>query len=188
MPDTFLTPIEGVDGNTTDPAADVVAYLMASQHGDWAPQNVDREMSESETATLVELALSHLEDKYPASRAKQFLSSGIPAAQAGELKGDEIALVGLNAENRIDKIVEYVGRRSVSKYGCFGCHDIPGFEDAKPIGTGLADWGRKDPSRLAFENIMQYLHNGHGQNSGGAHQWAFARFGGDCKLGAEWRG
>ncbi len=75
---------------------------------------------------MVELALSHLEDKYPTSRAKQFLESGIPAAQAGELKGDEIALVGLNAENRIDKIVEYVGRRSVSKYGCFGCHDIPG--------------------------------------------------------------
>ena len=47
--------------------------------------------------------------------------------------------------------MEYVGRRSISKFGCFGCHDIPGYEDAKPIGTGLADWGRKDPSRLAFE-------------------------------------
>ena len=38
-----------------------------------------------------------------------------------------------------------------------GCHDIPGFEDAKPIGTGLADWGRKEPSKLAFEQVVQYL-------------------------------
>ncbi len=41
--------------------------------------------------------------------------------------------------------------------GCAGCHDIPGFEDAKPIGTGLADWGRKEPSKLAFEQVVQYI-------------------------------
>jgi hypothetical protein len=33
------------------------------------------------------------------------------------------------------------GFRAIETYGCFGCHDIPGFEDAKQIGTGLADWG-----------------------------------------------
>ncbi|MDZ4820558.1 MAG: hypothetical protein SGJ20_16455, partial [Planctomycetota bacterium] len=59
----------------------------------------------------------------------------------------------------------YVGRRGISKYGCSGCHDIPGFEDAKPIGTSLADWGRKDPARLAFENVAQYLEHGHGSLS-----------------------
>ena len=40
-----------------------------------------------------------------------------------------------------------MGRKSISKYGCSGCHDIPGFEDAKPIGTGLADWARKTPEK-----------------------------------------
>ena len=55
-----------------------------------------------------------------------------------------------------EKKLRYVGRRTISKYGCSGCHDIPGFEDAKPIGTGLADWGRKTPDKLAFEQIVEY--------------------------------
>src|SRR4029079_6926333 len=79
-------------------------------------------------------------------------------------KGDDAALLGPTTdENRIAKQLDYVGRRSISKYGCSGCHDVPGFEDAKPIGTGLADWGRKDPSRLAFEHISHYLEHGHGK-------------------------
>jgi mono/diheme cytochrome c family protein len=43
--------------------------------------------------------------------------------------------------------------------GCFGCHNIPGFDDAKPIGTPLNDWGKKDPERLAFEDIENFVKN-----------------------------
>jgi cytochrome c2 len=168
MPDTFLDPETGADGNTTDPALDVTEYLMTSQE-EWQARDVNREVTSEQVASLEKLALLNLQDKFPTSRAEEFLRSGIPASQAAEIKGDEAALVGMTAENRIATITQYVGRRSISKYGCFGCHDIPGFEDAKPIGTGLADWGRKDPSRLAFENIMQYLHNGHGGHAGDAH-------------------
>ena len=60
------------------------------------------------------------------------------------------------------KKLQYVGRRAISKYGCAGCHDIPNFEDAKPIGTGLADWARKTPDKLAFEQIVEYIKLGHG--------------------------
>jgi hypothetical protein len=168
MPDTFLEPVTDAQGNTSDPALDVTEYLLTSQQ-DWKPRQVNREMTSVEIASLEKLALQNLEEKLPGSRARQFLQNGIPASQAAEIKGDEIALVGMTAENRLQKITEYVGRRGITKYGCFGCHDIPGFEDAKPIGTGLADWGRKEPSRLAFENIMQYLHNGHGAQGDGPH-------------------
>ena len=58
---------------------------------------------------------------------------------------------------RITRELDYIGRRSIGKYGCFACHDIPGYEDAKPIGTALNDWGRKDPARLAFEHVDEYL-------------------------------
>jgi hypothetical protein len=51
----------------------------------------------------------------------------------------------------------YLGKKSIGKYGCFSCHDIPGFEGAKPIGTPLNDWGKKDPERLAFDNVKKYL-------------------------------
>jgi cytochrome c2 len=168
MPDTFLDPETDAEGATIDPALDVTEYLMTSQE-DWKPRDINREPTSEQVASLEKLALSNLEEKFPTSRANEFLKSGIPASQAAEIKGDEAALVGMSAENRIETITQYVGRRAISKYGCFGCHDIPGFEDAKPIGTSLADWGRKDPSRLAFENIMQYLHNGHGGHSGDPH-------------------
>jgi cytochrome c551/c552 len=168
MPDTFLDSYDDAEGNSIDPALDVTEYLMTSQE-EWQPRDINRELTSEQLASLEKLALLNLEDKFPTSRAVEFLKSGIPASQAGEIKGDETALIGMTAENRIPTITQYVGRRAISKYGCFGCHDIPGFEDAKPIGTGLADWGRKDPSRLAFENIMQYLHNGHGGHAPDPH-------------------
>ena len=50
------------------------------------------------------------------------------------------------------KLKWYIGKKSISRLGCYGCHDLPGFEAAKPIGTALNDWGKKDPERLAFED------------------------------------
>jgi len=46
--------------------------------------------------------------------------------------------------------LSYAGEKLIAHYGCFACHDIPGFEDAKPIGTELSEWGNKAPHRLDF--------------------------------------
>src|SRR5205823_3131699 len=45
----------------------------------------------------------------------------------------------------------------VGRLGCYACHEVPGFENAKPIGVGLNDWGKKPADRLAFEDIANYL-------------------------------
>jgi cbb3-type cytochrome oxidase cytochrome c subunit len=55
-----------------------------------------------------------------------------------------------------DKLM-YLGERTISRLGCFGCHSIPGFEKAKPIGTALNDWGIKSPARLDYGHIAEYL-------------------------------
>src|SRR5215472_7931049 len=44
----------------------------------------------------------------------------------------------------------YTGEKLIAHYGCFGCHQIPGFEDAKPIGTELTEEGSKAVHRLDF--------------------------------------
>ncbi len=44
----------------------------------------------------------------------------------------------------------YAGERLIAHYGCFACHRIPGFEDAKPIGTELTEEGSKAVHRLDF--------------------------------------
>ncbi|MBW8885666.1 MAG: hypothetical protein JF612_13025, partial [Planctomycetia bacterium] len=107
--------------------------------------------------------------------ADEYYVHGIPPELEGELKGAEKDLIVRREGNREprltnDQRLKYIGRKTIAKYGCFGCHDIPGFEDAKPIGTGLADWGRKDPARLAFEHITHYV-SGHGSagHGGSAH-------------------
>ncbi|MBI5759217.1 MAG: hypothetical protein HZA46_11930, partial [Planctomycetales bacterium] len=80
-----------------------------------------------------------------------------------QIKGDEIELVGDSITKEMK--LRYVGRRTISRYGCYGCHDIKGFEKARPIGTALQDWGRKDPTKLALEHIEEFLHH-HGEPDG----------------------
>lgn len=43
-----------------------------------------------------------------------------------------------------------LGERVVTRYGCFSCHEIKGFETTQPIGTELSEQGSKLVSRLDF--------------------------------------
>jgi cbb3-type cytochrome oxidase cytochrome c subunit len=164
MPNTMLTPVTAADGSVSDPIADITVFLMQSREG-WNPTDVPAENSftAAEQEALFDLALVYLKEKYPADRAKQYLQEGIPVERAVGVTGAEAVLIQNSPQGRIketaatQRALQYVGRRAIAKYGCFGCHDIPGFEDAKPIGTSLADWGRKDPTRLAFEQIGEYV-------------------------------
>lgn len=56
-----------------------------------------------------------------------------------------------------DDKLTYLGEKTISRLGCFGCHNIPGFENAKPIGTPLNGWGFKSPTKLDFGHIAEYL-------------------------------
>ncbi len=56
-----------------------------------------------------------------------------------------------------DEKLVYLGEKSVSRLGCFGCHTITGYENAKPIGTPLNGWGSKSPAKLDFAHINEYL-------------------------------
>ena len=56
-----------------------------------------------------------------------------------------------------DEKLVYLGEKSISRLGCFGCHNISGFENAKPIGTPLNGWGSKSPTKLDFGHITEYL-------------------------------
>lgn len=164
MPDLLLDPIQETDANgaptgkVTDPAADIAKFLLGVK-ADWQPEDVpdQNNLSAEEQAALQDLTAVWLSASFPKRRADEYARDGIPDRLAATVKVDEQVLVGMTASNRTEKQLEYVARRSLSRYGCFGCHEIPGYEQAKPIGTPLADWGRKDASRLAFENIGQFL-------------------------------
>ncbi len=159
MPNMLLEPVKDTKGELTDPIADISVFLLSS--AGWQPTDVpSRELSEKEQQALEDLALENLANTFSKRQAEEYLKNGIPERFRNELKGDEIELVG---EMSTDKKLRYIGRRSITKYGCSGCHDIPNFEDVKPIGTGLADWARKTPDKLAFEQIVEYMKQGHGK-------------------------
>ncbi|HUY89332.1 MAG TPA: hypothetical protein VMV10_11405, partial [Pirellulales bacterium] len=174
MPNLYLTSIvdEKDPKKVSDPAADITAYLLASQEA-WKPEEVP-ELDADAVKALDELTETYLLGSFSKGRAKVYLREGIPNDAEPELKVDEKLL--LKGEDNSPEAMQrkkllYVGRQTIGRLGCSGCHDIPGFEDAKPIGTGLADWGRKDTSRLAFEQILEYLREKppSGEHGHGAH-------------------
>lgn len=186
MPDVMLTPIRNAEtGQITDPAADIVAYLLSPESSEgWKPQGdpiaealVQGDLSsQANNSDLNAVLAEYLQDAFAQSMVAEYGARGIPASMRSELKGAERELVVADdvrsdATFRLsnEQKLAYIGRKTIAKHGCYGCHDIPGFEDAKPIGTALTDWGRKDPAKLAFEHVVHYIeHHGHGH--AGHHQ------------------
>lgn len=168
MPNLYLTPETYAVDKVSDPAEDIALYLLSSKTEGYAPVKArdafGKPLEKAQADALKELTLEYLNDAFYKEAAARYYDNGIPESLRGELKGAEADLVvGANEKPSDAQRLRYIGRKTISKYGCFGCHDIPGFEDAKPIGAQLQDWGRKDPSRLAFEHITHYAgHHGHG--------------------------
>ncbi|MBM4001670.1 MAG: hypothetical protein FJ295_00065 [Planctomycetes bacterium] len=184
MPDLYLDPIEKRDESgkvieITDPVADIVTYLLDrpadSTQASWSPRGNQPSLKDRDTRKVLdELVRDNLREVFSVAASDRYLQSGIPDAMANDLKGAETELVAAADQKSLseEQKLLYIGRKSIGKYGCFGCHDVPGFEDAKPIGTALADWGRKDSSKLAFEHITHYLEHGHGGGHAAGHHEA----------------
>jgi cytochrome c2 len=51
-----------------------------------------------------------------------------------------------------------LGQRAITRYGCFSCHDIKGFENAQAIGIDLSEEGSKLVSRLDFAFVSEIPH------------------------------
>ena len=165
MPNLFLEPVLDGDGNVLeDPAADIAAFLVGEGPKEWPEPEYDEK-------AVYDLAKLYLSGKLLTdAQFKIFIETKLFPLSRNDVKGDEIELVyegeGTPDESQFNAMMmNYLGRRSVSRYGCYGCHDINGFGTSKPIGTALQDWGRKDPSRLALEHVAEFLHH-HGEKDG----------------------
>jgi mono/diheme cytochrome c family protein len=108
-------------------AADITAYLVG-QGDKWHPMEAP--------ARDADLQRTLLEDSLSSSMRRSELTA---------------VLDGLSADGR----EALLGERAIAKYGCAGCHAIPGFESAGPIGTELTLWGDKFITQLDF-GLMNY--------------------------------
>lgn len=119
---------------TDQEAADVVAYVASSRD----PKFENVALPPVDQKVRDELALGYLQNLYTleASRAK--------------LEDME------QAERNV-----YLGEQTITKYGCYGCHDIRGFENAKPIGTELTQEGSKPLHQFDFGHVHSVAHTRH---------------------------
>ncbi|MCA9065562.1 MAG: cytochrome c, partial [Planctomycetaceae bacterium] len=166
MPVLYLEPTTDGAGNTIDPAADITAWLLSQgEPGEYAPIQVDQ-------AALDALIVTYLQKAGKSeAQAQKILADGKYDRVASDVVGDEAVLATDDGSAVTDagewnqRKLAYIGRKSLARYGCYACHDIPGYEAARPIGVALHDWGRKDTSKLGFEHIAHYLEH-HGEPEG----------------------
>jgi mono/diheme cytochrome c family protein len=103
--------------------ADVTAYLSSQKNPEWEKKAAPQ----TDAKALDDVVL-------------EFLRSGSTLAKATADRDK------MNAEQK----TLYAGEKLIAKYGCYGCHNVPGFEKAQPIGTELTEAGSKLISQLDF--------------------------------------
>jgi cytochrome c2 len=55
------------------------------------------------------------------------------------------------------------GQKLIAYYGCFGCHEIPGFENAARIGADLTLFGSKLVAKLDYGDVKHLIEDPHAQ-------------------------
>jgi cbb3-type cytochrome oxidase cytochrome c subunit len=110
---------------STQEALDITAYLSGLKDDSPAGERAAPSQSQPPARDAALLA---------------FLSQRLPPADA------QAKLAALSGHER-DVLL---GQRTISRYGCFGCHLIPGFEKTPPIGTDLSEEGSKPADLLLF--------------------------------------
>ena len=108
---------------TDQEAADITAWLLG------------REAAGFDATAVPGVNTDQLDDI-----TREFLKTGLPDAMAAE------RLAEMSGQEKL----LYSGERLIRRYGCFGCHEIGGFEDAQKIGVDLSTWGSKMVTRLDF--------------------------------------
>ena len=108
---------------TNQEAADITAWLMGLEAAGFAAMAVPR----ADAGQLDELT-------------REFLRTSLPDAMAAD------RLAGMSEREKL----LFSGEWLIRRHGCFGCHEIGGFEDAQKIGVDLSTWGSKMVTRPRF--------------------------------------
>lgn len=111
---------------TDQEAADVTEFIWSSHNQQY--ENVG--VPGLDAKVRDELAMSYLQNLYTADRSKAKLAE-------------------MNPHQRD----VFLGEQTITKYGCYSCHDIKGFENLKPIGTELTQEGSKPLHQFDFAHV-----------------------------------
>lgn len=105
------------------------------------------------------------------SKNTEFEQREIPAVDAnilndivlGFLKHSETDQEARNklAKMKLEQKMHFAGEKLISQYGCYSCHNIKGFDNAKPIGVELTEESSKSIHKFDFG----FVHIDHNKES-----------------------
>jgi len=108
---------------TDSEVADITAYLVSLKNPEWEGKTPPQ----SDSQALDDVVYEFLRSSSTEAKAKT-----------------DLAAMNTDQKNL------YAGEKLIGRYGCYGCHNVPGFETAQPIGTELTEAGSKLISQLDF--------------------------------------
>ncbi len=109
-------------------------------------------LSDQEAADIAAYLLSLRNEKFESLQAPRVKPEIVDDMVLTYLKGSmrqeqaKAEMAGMSADQRL----ELIGKKAIAHQGCVGCHNIKGFEDAKPVGTELTEEGSKEVDKLSF--------------------------------------
>jgi cytochrome c2 len=137
--------------------APTLANIGSKVSADWIAYWVENPTRYWHGTKMPQLRLDRRE---AASVAKYLMTLKSEPAGAARVGQDEVAILKDSAKRNAEVTCDVVGNQTMSRvacgekiianYGCFGCHQIDGFELAAPIAPELNGWARKDLTQLDY--------------------------------------
>jgi mono/diheme cytochrome c family protein len=142
-----------LDGTGSKVSAGWLYAWVRNPKGYWHETRMpDLRLSDKEAADVTAYLMS-LKNEAFAGQPRPTLDKAVRDTIVGEylrsqfsVKQAEEKLAALSDEER----TQFLGEKTIARYGCFGCHLISGFEKTSPIGTELTEQGSKLVERLDF--------------------------------------
>jgi cytochrome c2 len=149
----FRTHGPNLDGAGSKVSAGWLYAWVRNPRGYWHDTRMpDLRLSEQEAADITAYLMSLRKDDFLARPrppldtklrdmiVREYLVAQLPVKQADEK---------LRSMGEREKTL-FLGEKTIGRYGCFGCHNIAGFEKTSPIGVELTEEGSKVVERLDF--------------------------------------
>jgi len=151
---SFRTQGPNLSGTGSKVSAGWLYAWVRNPKGYWHETRMpDLRLSEAEAANIVAYLMTQKNDAFRARPR--------PAID-GQVRDDAIREHLLAASVPVKQVEQqlasmddrqktlFLGEKTIGRYGCFGCHEIKGFEKANPIGVELTEEGSKLVERLDF--------------------------------------
>jgi mono/diheme cytochrome c family protein len=163
MPWNRLRDVMSADGKTVvrsaeQTRADLVAYLMEGKSPDFEAQPLlsTPTWTVEHNRMLIDFWTESFGkgQKLPGNRAVWDDGRKATAKDVTDFAGD-VATGTLGARKRDDMLVD-VGRKLLGYRGCFGCHNVAGYEKEQPIGKDLSAEGSQDIHKFDFGKFKHH--------------------------------